>query len=246
MVAIDQPRYWAVVPAAGIGQRMQADRPKQYLLLGNGWCVLEQTLLRLLEQPWIACIVVALAEQDAYWPVLAGKFQARVQTVVGGVERSDSVLNALNYLNTVADGQDWVLVHDAARPCVHAQDIQRLQRALKTHSVGGLLGVPVTDTMKQVQAGTVLATVPRAGLWHAYTPQMFRLQPLRTALLAAKAVQVAVTDEASAMERMGWMPVMIEGRRDNLKITQPQDLALADYYLQQQLREENEENKRQV
>lgn len=230
------PRYWAVVPAAGIGQRMLADRPKQYLPLADGRCVLEQTVLRLLAQPEITAVVVAIAEADPYWKTLAIAQHPRIHGVPGGLERGHSVRNALAYLaDGLAGAEDWVLVHDAARPCLHPDDINQLLVRLHGHPVGGLLGVPVQDTMKRTDAqGTVTATVDRQALWHAFTPQMFRLSTLLTALNAALAANVRVTDEASAIEFMGLKPQLIAGRRDNIKITHPQDLALAAFYLQQQ------------
>jgi len=225
-------RYWAVVPAAGVGRRMGGERPKQYLdLLGRS--VLDHSLGRLLEHPRIEAVYLALAEEDAYWPGSAFAGDPRVIRVAGGAERCHSVLNALGRLREVADDGDWVLVHDAARPCLTRQDLEGLIRSLEGHPVGGLLGVPLQDTLKRVvDSGEVVETLPRSELWQAYTPQMFRLGLLAEALERALARGLLVTDDASAVELSGHRPLMVEGQAGNLKITRPADLHLAAFYLQ--------------
>ena len=224
---------WAVVPAAGAGRRMQTEIPKQYLPLGDR-TVIEHALGVLCEHPRIAGVVVVTAPGDRWWPQLRRGFAKAPQRVDGGPERQHSVLNGLRML-TCAGASDWVLVHDAARPCLTRGDIDRLINALGDHPVGGLLGVPTADTVKRVDAdNNVIETVDRRGLWRALTPQMFRVGMLVDALDAAIRRGDAVTDEASAIERSGRRPVMVEGRADNIKITQPRDLALAALYLQQQ------------
>jgi 2-C-methyl-D-erythritol 4-phosphate cytidylyltransferase len=156
-----------------------------------------------------------------------------VETVTGGAERCHSVLNGLEQLAGTAGVDDWVLVHDAARPCVRRQDIEMLMSRFEDHAVGGLLGLPVADTMKQVDSDSmILKTVERDGLWRALTPQMFRLGPLRDALQQAIASGVMVTDDAAAMEMAGYRARMVEGQADNIKITRPADLQLAEFYLQ--------------
>jgi len=242
-------RYWAIVPAAGVGARMGSDRPKQYLPLA-GRTVIEQSLDCLLNHPEITAAVVAISRTDGYWADLAYQHTKPTHTAPGGTERFDSVLNALHYLHEMADDQDWVLVHDAARPCLRQADISRLMEQCKNHSVGGILAVPVKDTIKlsvkvsakasakastkqTLKNQTINKTVDREPLWHAQTPQMFRLGPLRDALLQALADGVVVTDEASAMEHVGQYPLLIEGHADNLKITRPEDLPLAEFYFSQ-------------
>ena len=229
--------YWAVVPAAGIGRRMGADIPKQYLQL-RGRTVIEHTLGRLCAPPHITAVVVAISESDTHWPNIdLDRFPKPVTTVPGGVERCHSVLNALALLRERAADGDWVLVHDAARPCLRLSDIDHLIATLSTHPVGGLLGVPVSDTMKRTNAGgEIQQTVDRTGLWRALTPQMFRLECLHDALQKALADRYLVTDEASAMEHCGYAPLMVEGHGDNIKITRPGDLPLAEMYLTQQER----------
>ena len=225
--------FYAVVPAAGAGSRMGADMPKQYLTLA-GQTVLEHSLDVLLACERIATVVLVLSADDERWPEIRGRYtDDRVETVNGGAERCHSVLNGLDHLAGTVGVDDWVLVHDAARPCVRQQDIEMLMTRLEDHEVGGLLGVPVADTMKQVDSDSmILKTVERDGLWRALTPQMFRLGPLRDALQQAIASGVMVTDDASAMEMAGYRARMVEGQADNIKITRPADLQLAEFYLQ--------------
>ena len=229
-----QVKYWAVVPAAGVGKRMQADRPKQYLEIA-GRPLIEYAISQLMVDPHIEGVVVAISAEDEYWPTLEITLDKPLWVVEGGVERCHSVLNALQELATRANEEDWVLVHDAARPCVRAEDITQLITKLTHDDVGGLLAVPVRDTMKR--AGTnqrVITTEDREGLWHALTPQMFRFGKLRHALEQALEDESLVTDEASAMELAEYEPLLVEGHADNIKVTRPEDLALAAFYLQQQ------------
>ncbi|NOQ76784.1 MAG: 2-C-methyl-D-erythritol 4-phosphate cytidylyltransferase [Methylococcaceae bacterium] len=231
---MNKANVWAVVPAAGIGSRMQADRPKQYLDL-DGKAVIEQTLQRLASHPNIKGIVLSIAENDPWWSQCSQTYDCPLYIVSGGAERADSVLNALTELMMIVDDDPWVLVHDAARPCLRHQDIDAMLTKLSEHSVGGILGIPVNDTVKRANAEQkITETVSRQGLWRASTPQMFHLHALSDALHNAKKQQLTVTDEASAMELAGFQPMMVEGHADNIKITLPQDLALASLYLQQQ------------
>ena len=224
---------YAVVPAAGVGRRMQSDVPKQYLAL-NGKTVIEHTLDRLLSVEHINKIVVVVAEHDDVWPTLDLSSHPKILTAPGGDERCHSVLNGLELIKQdVEDG--WVLVHDAARPCVRKADIQRLIATAQQHEVGGILAAPVRDTLKKAGVDNAVAeTIDRKNLWHAFTPQMFRLSLLTNALHDALANSVIVTDEAQAIERSGFAPLLIEGETDNVKITQPADLALAALYLDYQ------------
>lgn len=224
-------KYWAVIPAAGIGSRMQADIPKQYLRI-HGKMVIDWTIAALLRQPRIESAMVALSAEDHFWPASESAEDTRVSTVVGGAERCHSVLKALQVLSKIASPDDRVLVHDAARPCVRQKDISRLMDVPDT-SVGGVLGVPAHDTMKRTDAGNqIIATVDRERLWHAHTPQMFPLKKLRQAIQGALDDGVVITDEASAMEWAGYHPLMVEGSGSNIKITRPADLQLASFYLQ--------------
>jgi 2-C-methyl-D-erythritol 4-phosphate cytidylyltransferase len=222
-----------VVPAAGVGRRMGGGLPKQYREL-RGRRVIEHSLARLLAHPGIAGVYVALSPEDGWWPGTEFAGHPAVHRVPGGRERCHSVLNALEALAEQACDADWVLVHDAARPCLRRADLDRLF-ALEDHPVGGLLGVPVRDTIKKAdEAGAILRTVAREHLWHAFTPQMFRLGALRRALRETSRQGLLVTDDASAMEFMGWQPQLVEGHADNIKITRPEDLLLAGFYLERQ------------
>ncbi len=226
----------AIVPAAGVGKRMQADCPKQYLAL-HGKAVLEHTLERLLDHPRIDKVLVALSPDDEYFDDLILSRDPRVQRVPGGKERADSVLSALQHCQS----EQWALVHDAARPCITQSDLDQLIAFADQHQQGVMLGSLVRDTMKRTDAqGNVIATVERELLWHALTPQLFPVSQLRPNLAAALAAGVAVTDEASAMEWAGSPPRLIPGRADNLKITRPEDMALAALYLGQQSKQDEE------
>jgi 2-C-methyl-D-erythritol 4-phosphate cytidylyltransferase len=227
---------WAVVPAAGIGQRMQSDIPKQYLPL-HGATVLEHTLNKLLSVNAVTGLVIALHNDDKHWSSVQISSEKTVLKVQGGKQRSDSVLNALHAL-TELDGfdkaQDWVLVHDAVRPCVRISDIELLISSVAQNGAGGLLALPVRDTMKR--QGPTLAvreTLDREGLWHALTPQLFPYQVLFNALTHAVEKNSTITDESSAVEQTGVSPVLVQGHEDNIKITRPGDLRLAELYLQE-------------
>lgn len=227
-------RFWAVIPAAGSGTRMGAALPKQYLPL-SGKTVLEHTVQRIARHPLIQGVIVVVAPGDQYIRRLTLPEPKIALSMAGGAERCHSVFNGLTVLAGQAAADDWVLVHDAARPCVREADITRLIDELRAHPVGGLLGLPVADTMKRTDRdGNVQETVQRDGLWRALTPQMFRLGLLRGALEQALSKNLLVTDEAQAIEAAGYTPRMVEGHADNIKITRPQDLALAELYLQQQ------------
>lgn len=218
----------AIVPAAGIGSRMGADCPKQYLTLA-GKTILEHTLGCLLSHPGIARVIVALAPHDEWFEQLAVAADPRVLRVEGGSERAYSVLNALH----VVEGK-WVLVHDAARPCLTQGDLDALIASAMACD-GAILGSRVRDTMKRTDgAGNIVATVEREQLWHALTPQMFPTGTLKRALEEGLALGALITDEASAMERAGFTVKMVEGRADNIKVTRPEDLSLAELFLQQQ------------
>ncbi|WP_369987779.1 2-C-methyl-D-erythritol 4-phosphate cytidylyltransferase [Pseudomonas xanthosomatis] len=219
------PAFWAVIPAAGVGARMAADRPKQYLMLG-GQTILEHSLDCFLGHPALKGVVVSIADEDPYWPGLRCARDARIQRAAGGRERADSVLNALLLLHAQgAADDDWVLVHDAARPNLARSDLDRLLAELADDPVGGLLAVPARDTLKRAGAdGRVSATIDRSTVWQAYTPQMFRLGMLHRALAECLVSDVAVTDESSAIEWAGHAPRLVEGRSDNIKVTRPEDL----------------------
>jgi 2-C-methyl-D-erythritol 4-phosphate cytidylyltransferase len=228
--------YWAIVPAAGTGSRMGTLVPKQYAMLGSKK-IIEHTLERLLETPSLVGIVVAVSKQDAEWQSLAISRHPLVHCVEGGAERAHSVLNALAYLHNKVQANDWVLVHDAARPCVTLTNIKSLCTSLRDDPVGGILAVPVSDTLKQVDSQkSIVNTIDRRFLWQAQTPQLFRYQLLLDCLKKSIERNEHITDEASAVESCGYSPKVVEGRSDNIKITRPDDLSLAEFILQQQER----------
>ena len=223
-------RLWAVIPAAGTGARFGAGLPKQYLRLRDK-TVIEHSLDQLLARIDIAAIAVALHPDDELFSSLPCANNPRVLRSNGGSERADSVAQALATLSDAADS-DWVLVHDAARPCVSQHDIQQLLELGCAHSVGAILAVPVVDTVKRSTAdGEISATVDRNGMWRALTPQLFRYGELRDALVYCREQQLPVTDEASALEHCGRQPLLVEGSHRNIKITYPDDLAIAEVFL---------------
>lgn len=231
--------FWAVVPAAGVGRRVGGDTPKQYLRL-CGRTVLDQTLGLFVANPRIRGVYLSLSRHDTWWQGSAYADHPGLVRVDGGDERAHSVLNALRAIDKVADPEDWILVHDAARPCLRQVDLDRLMDRLAEHPVGGILGTPLHDTVKRAgKSGSVMETLPREEVWRAFTPQMFHLGALRLALESAFEAGVLVTDEAAAMERMGWMPALVEGHADNIKITHPEDLELAAFYLDRQRRRDS-------
>ncbi|VEI77765.1 2-C-methyl-D-erythritol 4-phosphate cytidylyltransferase [Mannheimia haemolytica] len=215
----------AVIPASGVGSRMQAEKPKQYLLL-KGKTILEHTVSIFLEHPHVEKVIVAVARKDPFYSTLELLKSPKIQLVFGGETRADSVLNALQEINTE---NAWALVHDAARPCLKRSDLDKLLQI--NDPQGGILAIPVVDTMKRANGTKIAHTEDRSTLWHALTPQFFPAQALKQALSSAFANKLQVTDEASAMELAGYQPQLVSGRSDNIKITRPEDLALAEFYL---------------
>lgn len=230
-------QFWPIIPAAGVGSRMQADRPKQYLPLA-GQLLMDHTLHTLLTYPAFTRLVLVLSEQDPY--ICHSRFvdDPRIIRAPGGRERADSVLHGLCAIESLASDDDWVLVHDVARPCLQHSDLDALIHAVITHApdVGGLLATPTRDTMKRGMLGVhghsqVQHTVEREQLWHALTPQMFRYGVLKHALQEARDRGTPVTDESSALEALGYQPLLVEGRADNIKVTRPDDLVMANRFL---------------
>jgi 2-C-methyl-D-erythritol 4-phosphate cytidylyltransferase len=226
---------WCVVPAAGRGARFGTELPKQYQMLA-GKPMLLRTIERLASHPRIAGIVVAIAEDDRRWPGDANVAGKPVATAIGGEQRADSVLAGLHALRSKVRDEDFVLVHDAARPCVLVDDISRLIE-LAGATGGGLLAARVRDTLKRADdTQRVAATEPRDARWRALTPQMFRFGELAAALESARAAGIDATDEAMAMERAGHHPLLVEGSESNIKVTTPDDLALAEFFITRETR----------
>lgn len=243
MAIEDGKAFWCVVPAAGSGRRFGDELPKQYHAVA-GRPLIEHTLRRLAAHPRVAGLMVVLATDDAHWPrlfpVLASAnghvaitlFGKPLMRVPGGATRADSTLAGLLALPAKVGERDFVLVHDAARPCLRADDLTRLVECASSAD-GALLGAPVRDTLKRSDAfGHCLSTEPRGSRWRAFTPQMFRRGELVAALLGARGDGLEVTDEAMAMEHAGHAPLLVEGAEDNIKVTTPADLALAEFLLQ--------------
>jgi len=240
-------RVWAIVPAAGRGARFAASAegsvPKQYAPL-LGATVIEWSLRALLAEPRVHAVVVALASDDAHWAGIAAKIShPKLQTTLGGANRQDTVANGLEYLASQAAADDWVLVHDAARPCLNAVELGALLDAVGAGGAaapgaaapgastgGAILAAPIVDTVKR-ELGDHVVTVDRQGLWRALTPQVFAFAQLRHALKEAALAGMAVTDEAQAIERMGLRPVLVPGSAFNVKITRLADLAVASSIL---------------
>lgn len=219
-------RHWAIVPAAGSGARLAGTTPKQYQKIGKH-SLLEHSLRALLQVEAVDSVVVVLAANDRHWQQLQIASNSRIQTVTGGARRCDSVLAGLQFLATYAQADDRVLVHDAARPCITPADIDRLLLQAGAHPVGGILAVPVVDTLKRVDLdGNIIATQDRSQLYQAQTPQLFRFAVLLEALQTALAADLEITDESSAVEKMGLQPIVVGGSQQNIKVTYAEDLAL--------------------
>lgn len=217
-------RIIAIIPAAGIGARMQADKPKQYLTLA-GKTILEHTLSVIASHPAVEKIILAVGKADPY--IADINLPENTQLVEGGETRAESVLNGLQAID---DPAAWALVHDAARPCLRHEDLDRLLEVRDDN--GAILAIPVTDTIKRANSEKeIIATEDRSQLWQAQTPQFFRADLLKNALSQALREGATITDEASAMEFAGFRPHLVAGRSDNLKVTRPEDLALAEFYL---------------
>lgn len=216
----------AVIAAAGIGKRVGADIPKQYLTLLDK-AIIEHSINPFINHPKIEQVVVSIAKNDKWFKTLAIAKNPKIKLVEGGGERVDSVLSALK---VIADNA-YVLVHDAARPCVTRSDIDKLIDYVSANNSGAILASKVTDTMKRSDSnGNIQGTVERTDLWHALTPQMFQNKILQKAILAVKEPHL-ITDEASAIEMSGLPVTLIEGRSDNLKVTREEDLQIAALYL---------------
>jgi len=242
----DKCAIWAVVPAAGVGKRVGDELPKQYLRLHHQ-TIIEWSLERLLEVPEIRKIIVAVSEGDEYWPDLRIEGHERIETTAGGYERCHSVLNGLKALQGQAGDNDWVLVHDAARPCIRAGDVEKLIHTVVERNQGGILAIPVRDTMKISNNNKEIEdTVDRESLWHALTPQIFKYAELKAALEKALEDGFEVTDEASAMEHAGHKPLLVEGHSDNIKVTLPEDLHLAAHFLTEQDRAQERQHERET
>jgi len=247
-------QFVVVVPAAGVGKRMQTQCPKQYLTIAQQ-TILEHTVFKLLSHPLITHVVIAISEGDEYFKDTALSAHSNVSVVHGGAERVDSVLAGLQSINS--EDFPWVMVHDAARPCVSLDDISALIEQTQKNNCGGLLAYPVRDTMKKARSVNTLSintqpinseliktasikkemvetTIEREDLWHALTPQLYKTNELISAISQALENKITITDESSAIEYAGFGSLLVEGNGNNIKITRPDDLTLASFILSQQ------------
>lgn len=233
--------FSAIVPAAGTGKRFGSTTPKQYLPL-YGSTVIEHSLRLLLSVERLQHIIVVVHPDDSRWRDLSVFSDPRVDIAIGGAERCHSVLNGLHLLQQKCGGSEWALVHDVARPCCLRSDIEKLINQLEHHPVGGILAVAASDTIKRVDAARqVEETVDRSWLWQAQTPQLFRMRLLLDALNHCIGMGMSVTDEAQAIEALGWQAQVVEGARSNIKITRSEDLALAEFFLRSTAAQKSDE-----
>ncbi len=225
------PRHWVIIPAAGVGRRMQSEVPKQYLQIGHQ-TVLKHTLSLFESDTRFAGVAIGVSEEDPYISLVLENGHEKLRTFIGGAERADTVLNGLKS-ETSASSDDWVWVHDAARPCLSKEDVDaifmRLTELGSERDLPGLiLASPIVDTIKYSHDGELVdKTIDRTTLWRAYTPQVFRYKTLMDALVKAQDSGLAITDESSAIEALGKKVSLLEGRQENIKITRPDDLAEA-------------------
>lgn len=228
---METTRFWAMVPAAGIGKRFGSDVPKQYQLL-CGKPVIAHSISCFTTHPLIYKTIVVVASGDTHWPSIQNTFPPeKIIVAIGSKERYLSVYQGLLAMKD-AELDDWVLVHDAVRPCLQRESLDRLISHVQHHPVGGLLGVRVRDTLKRVdEKGCVVETIDRENIWRAQTPQMFRYGLLLDALKLAIDQRQHLTDEASAIEMLGKQPLIVEDSEANLKITYPEDLQRAELFL---------------
>tara|TARA_R110002096_G_scaffold235909_7_gene426251 strand:- start:24 stop:734 length:711 start_codon:yes stop_codon:yes gene_type:complete len=227
------PKCWVIIPAAGIGERVGSTTPKQYLQLA-GKTLLEHAINPFIGNNRIAGITVALHSQDRHFATLkmGNTVRDKIHSVIGGDTRAQSVLNALESLDELLAEDDFVLVHDAARPCLTSDDLDRLIDVCLQHEVGGIVGSRVSDTIKSVERNNIVNTLDRENIWRAYTPQMFKYGLLHNAIRQAFKDNVGITDEASALEYMGYKPCIVEGDARNIKVTTKEDIYLAEVFLQ--------------
>jgi 2-C-methyl-D-erythritol 4-phosphate cytidylyltransferase len=229
----EKNKFWGLIPGAGIGRRMGADIPKQYSKI-NGVPVFHHSLGKICICRDIYRVIAGISEDDLLWRMDPYQHPRFLGAFIGGQNRSDTVFNGLKDLLEYrqADTNDWVVVHDAARPCIGENDIDCLISEARSNGVGAVLGAKIVDTVKKTDdMGKVIETVNRNGFWRAFTPQVFRIGPLMDALDYAVKAGVQVTDECMAMEYAGHSPVMVQGDPTNIKITVPEDLKLAALFL---------------
>ncbi len=229
---MNKDKYFLIVPASGIGQRMNSTIPKQYIILENGLTILDQCLNTILSNDLISGFIVALNKKDSHFKSSDfAKDPKLISIVTGGKERFHSVLNALNALDQTAKPNDWVLVHDAVRPCIRKEDINKLIEEVADDKVGGILANRIVDTVKQKNDDGLVSTIDRQKLYIAQTPQMFRYDILKDSIEKAIKSNMHITDESEALESLNYSIRIVEGSSTNIKITTQEDIHLANYFL---------------
>ena len=229
---MNKDKYFLVVPASGIGQRMNSTIPKQYIILEKGLTILDQCLNTILSNDLISGFIVALDKKDSHFKSSDfAKDPRLISIATGGKERFHSVLNALNALDQTAKPNDWVLVHDAVRPCIRKEDINKLIEEVADDKVGGILANRIVDTVKQINNGGLVSTIDRQKLYIAQTPQMFRYAILKDSIEKAIKSNMHITDESEALESLNYSIRIVEGSSSNIKITTQEDIHLANYFL---------------
>ena len=229
---MNKDKYFLVVPASGIGQRMNSTIPKQYIILEKGLTILDQCLNTILSNDLISGFIVALDKKDSHFKSSDfAKDPKLISITTGGKERFHSVLNALNALDQTAKPNDWVLVHDAVRPCIRKEDINKLIEEVADDKVGGILANRIVDTVKQINNGGLVSTIDRQKLYIAQTPQMFRYAILKDSIEKAIKSNMHITDESEALESQNYSIRIVEGSSSNIKITTQEDIHLANYFL---------------
>ena len=227
-------KYFLVVPASGIGQRMNSKIPKQYLKLENGLSILDQCLKSALSSELISGFIIAIDKKDKLFKSSVFATHEKLISIVnGGKERFHSVQSALSSLNEIAKPDDWILVHDAVRPCIKKADIVKLIEEVGDDKVGGILASGVVDTVKQKNNNGLVSTIDRKKLYLAQTPQMFRFGILKEAIEKAIKLNIHITDESEALENLGYSIRIVDGSSSNIKITTQKDIDLANYLLKQ-------------
>tara|TARA_B100001540_G_scaffold26399_1_gene21872 strand:- start:479 stop:1183 length:705 start_codon:yes stop_codon:yes gene_type:complete len=229
-------RLWVVIPAAGIGKRMGVDIPKQYITVCDK-AIIEHTVEKFTSRNDLQGILVALSNSDQHWSTLELSKNNKITTVTGGEERYKSVYNALCSLKNKADDDDWILVHDAVRPCITTSEIDQFIADLDhLNGIGGILALPCFETMKKANTNhEIEETIDRKFIWHAQTPQMFRYKKLFLAIEKIMNENIFITDEAMAMELAGYKPMLIQGTHSNIKITDQNDLKYLESFLRQEI-----------
>ena len=229
---MNKDKYFLIVPASGIGQRMNSTIPKQYIILENGLTILDQCLNTILSNDLISGFIVALNKKDSHFKSSDfAKDPKLISITSGGKERFHSVLNALNALDQTAKPNDWVLVHDAVRPCIRKEDINKLIEEVADDKVGGILANRIVDTVKQKNDDGLVSTIDRQKLYIAQTPQMFRYDILKDSIEKAIKSNMHITDESEALESLNYSIRIVEGSSTNIKITTQEDIHLANYFL---------------